>query len=60
MAHLISQVSVDVIHTLIILARAEYNAGNAQKGIRVTTMAIAMALELKLHLSRPPEKGKLC
>jgi hypothetical protein len=58
MIHLMSQVSVDVVHTLMILARAEYNAGHPQKGFRVEAIAIAMAPELELHRPRRPEYGK--
>ncbi|KAG0280853.1 hypothetical protein BGZ96_001411 [Linnemannia gamsii] len=56
MIYLISQESVDVIHTLMILARAEYDAGHAQKGFRLEAMAIGMVPELGLHRSQAPEK----
>jgi hypothetical protein len=56
MIHLISQVSVDVVHTLMILARAEYDAGHAQKGFRLEAIAIAMVPELGLHRLVAPEK----
>lgn len=56
MIYLISQVSVEVIHTLMILARAEYDAGHAQKGFRLEAMAIGMVPELGLHRSLAPEK----
>ncbi|KAF8942749.1 hypothetical protein BGZ47_006173 [Haplosporangium gracile] len=58
MVHLTSQSTVGMLHTLIILAHAEYNAGHAQKAVQIEATAIGMVPELDLHLLRPPEDGK--
>ncbi|KAG0271908.1 hypothetical protein BGZ95_000219 [Linnemannia exigua] len=54
MAHLISQVNLETIHTLALTAEAEYCAGNIMQGYRLDGIAGRMALELGLHRLQQP------
>jgi hypothetical protein len=48
-----SQVSLNIIHTLILLTYAEYYAGHVISGYRMETMTARMAPELGLHQFQP-------
>ncbi|KAF9089502.1 hypothetical protein BGX23_006627 [Mortierella sp. AD031] len=57
MIHLLAQVNLDAVHTLILLSHAEYCAGHHPQGYRLAGMAARMLPELGLHRLKGPDKS---
>lgn len=57
MVHLMSQVNLDVVHVLMLLAYADYCYGRFSRGYRMEYMAARMAQELGLHRLYVPDNS---
>ncbi|KAF9900440.1 hypothetical protein EC991_007334 [Linnemannia zychae] len=54
--YLISQVSVETIHSITLISKAEYAGGNLALGYRLDGIALRTVVELQLHQLQRPAK----